>query len=72
MTAIPDIPEEIEIQIYRTKFIVETLIDLKEDELNEDVRVDNSYIIANIEFEKYPSYGGAYSTPTHFFTENMK
>ena len=38
MEAIPDVPEEIEIQLQREEFIVRKLIDKVGDELNDDVR----------------------------------
>lgn len=57
MAVIPDVPEEIDIQLQRKEFIVRKLIDKVEDDNNEDVPgADNP-----LEFQPYPMDGGRYS-----------
>lgn len=57
MAIIPDIPEEIEIQIERQDFIVRKLIDKVADDNDEDVEGCDK----PIEFQKYPMFGGTFA-----------
>lgn len=70
MAIIPDVPEDIEIQLQRTEFISRKLIDKVADDNNEDVIGKNE---EEIVFEQYPlDVGGEYAVHRHMFTEDMK
>jgi hypothetical protein len=56
MEAIPDVPEEIDIQLKRTEFIVDKLIDKVEDEDDSDITADQ----VEVPFQPYPLIGGFY------------
>ncbi len=69
MAAIPDIPEEIEIQLARTDFIVSKVIDKVADDNTSDI----SGIDGPIEFQTYPlDEGGQYARNSHILTGDMK
>ncbi len=69
MAVIPDIPEEIDIQLSRTEFITSKLIDKIADDDTTDIRGTD----APIEFQSYPlDVGGEYLVKSHFLTESMK
>lgn len=70
MAVVPDVPEEIEYQLARTEFIVSKLIDGVDDPNNEDE--GGAADDVPITVEKYPLFGGNYSTSNkHLFTGNM-
>ncbi len=70
MAIIPDVPEDIEIQLQRTEFITRKLIDKVGDDNNDDV---NGKHDGEIVFESYPlDVGGEYKVHNHLFTEAMK
>ena len=54
MVAIPDTPEEIAIQLERSKFIESKLI----DQVADDSSSDKLYVDQLIRFETYPVVGG--------------
>ncbi len=69
MELIPDIPEEIDIQLARTEFITSKLIDKVADDDTSDIQGTD----APIEFSSYPlDVGGEYLVKSHFLTESMK
>lgn len=61
MAAIPDIPEEIEIQQARNQFIVDKLVDKVADDIDDDVKGLGDSML---EFQTYPLVGGVYSGTT--------
>lgn len=67
MEAIPDIPEEIEIQLERTDFIVRKLIDKVGDDIEDDIVGED----LKYEFQEYPLVGGKFTHDSHFITGNM-
>jgi hypothetical protein len=70
MAVIPDVPEEIGIQLARTEFITSKLVDKVADDDNSDVPPGTD---AAIEFQSYPvDVGGEYIVKSHFLTESMK
>ena len=65
MEAIPDVPEEIEIQLQREEFIVRKLIDKVGDEMNDDVRgVEAPLEIHKLAFG-HQSRDGTQTSPIH-------
>eukprot|EP00595_Chromulina_sp_UTEXLB2642_P002351 CAMPEP_0196767946 /NCGR_PEP_ID=MMETSP1095-20130614/42161_1 /TAXON_ID=96789 ORGANISM="Chromulina nebulosa, Strain UTEXLB2642" /NCGR_SAMPLE_ID=MMETSP1095 /ASSEMBLY_ACC=CAM_ASM_000446 /LENGTH=104 /DNA_ID=CAMNT_0042136839 /DNA_START=1206 /DNA_END=1520 /DNA_ORIENTATION=- len=73
MEVIPDIPEEIEIQIQRTEHICEKIIEQVSDEPDE-VHEESSKVDSgpSIVLQEYPRYGGSYTNgPDNIFTRNM-
>ncbi len=68
MAIIPDIPEEIDIQLQRTEFITRKLIDKVADEDDEDLFKDGG----TLEFQEYPLKGGKFTQNTHLITGSMK
>ncbi len=69
MALIPDVPEEIDIQLSRTEFITSKLIDKVADDDTTDIHGADS----PIEFQSYPlDVGGEYLVKSHFLTESMK
>lgn len=68
MAIIPDIPEEIDIQLQRTEFIVRKLIDKVADEDDADIFKD----VRELAFEEYPLIGGRFTQTTHSITQSMK
>ncbi|RYH14489.1 hypothetical protein EON65_33530 [archaeon] len=62
MAAIPDIPEEIEIQQARNSFIVDKLIDKVADDVDDDTKGLGD---TELEFQSYPLVGGVYSNTAH-------
>eukprot|EP01031_Cornospumella_fuschlensis_P027354 gene27354-33040_t len=62
MAAIPDIPEEIEIQQARTTFIVDKLVDKVADDVDDDVKGLGD---TELEYQTYPLVGGVYSNSPH-------
>jgi hypothetical protein len=67
MEAIPDVPEEIEIQLERTEFIVRKVIDQVGDDNNEDAPGSDE----PVSFKKYPSDGGKYAVNNNPLVANM-
>jgi hypothetical protein len=67
MAAIPDVPEEIEIQLERTEFITRKVIDQVADDNNEDVPGSEE----PVSFKKYPTEGGKYAANTNPLVANM-
>ncbi len=58
MAIIPDVPEEIEIQLQRTEFVVRKVIDQVADDNNEDVVGGDD----PVDFQQYPlEVGGKYT-----------
>ena len=57
MAVIPDVPEEIDIQLDRTDFITRKLIDKVADDDDEDVEGTQ----AELEIKEYPDFGGVYA-----------
>jgi hypothetical protein len=47
MEAIPDVPEEIDIQLMRTEFISRKLIDKVGDDVNEDVALQSADLVVH-------------------------
>jgi len=68
MAIIPDIPEEIDIQLQRTEFITRKLIDKVADEDDEDLFKDGG----TLAFQEYPLKGGKFTQNTHLITGSMK
>ncbi len=69
MTAVPDIPEEIDIQLARTDFIVSKII----NKVGDDNTSDITGIDGPIEFQTYPlDEGGHYAYNSHLLTRDMK
>lgn len=68
MEAIPDIPEEIDIQLQRTEFIVRKLIDQVADD--NEPNVSGTEKIVN--FEKYPVGDGGFYQDNEGMFANMK
>lgn len=68
MAIIPDIPEEIDIQLQRTDFIVRKLIDKVGDDNDGDIFKD----VGEVQFQEYPLKGGKFTQNNHFFTSSMK
>lgn len=63
MEAIPDIPEEIDIQLERTDFITSRLIDKlgAEDSKSDDMKIS----LESLEINQYPDYGDVYKHEVH-------
>lgn len=57
MAVIPDVPEEIDIQLQRTDFIVDKLIDKVGDDDDSEYVGEN----ADVAFQTYPLIGGFYA-----------
>jgi hypothetical protein len=69
MGIIPDVPEEIEIQLARTEFITSKIIDKVADDDTSDINGTDG----PIEFQVYPlSQGGQYALDEHRLTRDMK
>jgi hypothetical protein len=69
MAIIPDVPEEIGIQLERMAFIRSKLIDKVGDDDNTDVPTPDEAV----NFQEYPlDVGGEYQIKSHFLTESMK
>lgn len=69
MAVIPDIPEEIDIQLQRTDFIVEKLIEKVADDDHSDV-IGKAEL--EIQYQEYPLQGNTFTGTHHIFTSNMK
>lgn len=67
MAIIPDVPEEIEIQLQRTEFITKKLIDRVSDDNDEDVVGTDD----EVPFQTYPDEGGKFTSERNIFMKNM-